>query len=106
MPFTLPANNERSEFLNRTLSPFLDHGSIQEFRSKALSRYPVVVSAPASTLVIYVDGSDPDRYDPAVLPQKTGRPEEHLAVILREAVRAKAGSNRMAEHRPNLLAVN
>jgi len=56
--------------------------------------------------VIYVDGSDPDRYDPAVLPQKTGRPEEHLAVILREAVRAKAGSNRMAEHRPNLLAVN
>ena len=45
MPFSLPANNKRSEFLNGTLSPFSDHGSIQEFRSKALSRYPVVVSA-------------------------------------------------------------
>jgi hypothetical protein len=106
MPFSLPANDDRSEFLNRTLSHFLDRGSIQEFRAMARTRYPVVVCAPASTLVIYVEGSDPDRYDPAVLPQKIGSPEEYLAVILREAVRHKSGSNRLAEHRPNLLAVN
>jgi len=106
MPFSLPANNQRSEFLNRTLSPFLDLASIQEFRAMARTRYPVAVSTSASTLVIYVDGPDPDRYDPTVLPQKTGRPEEYLGVILREAVRAKSGSNRMADHRPNLLAVN
>jgi hypothetical protein len=106
MPFSLPSQKAASEFLDRTLAPFLDEARINSLRAEARKQYPVKVITPASTLVVYIDGPDVQAYDPSILPRRTGDPEEYIALILREAISAKSGSNSLATHRPNLVAVS
>jgi hypothetical protein len=106
MPFSLPADGTATEFLDNALAPFLDEARIERLRADACNRYPAVVSRPASTLVLYISGPDPSAYVPSILPRRKGNPEEYISVILREAISAKAGSNRLDAHRPNLVAVN
>jgi hypothetical protein len=84
----------------------LDDALLSHLRAQARERYPAVVCAPASTLTIYVEGHNTDAYDPSVLKDNTGRPDLFLEVALREAVSSKSMSNRLADHHPNLLAVN
>jgi len=106
LPFALPAGADTTVFLDRAMAPFLDPALLTRLREEARRRYPVLVSNPASTLVIYVDGDDTDAYDPTIHQGGTGDPDTHIRVILKEAVNAKAQSNRLASHRPNLVAVN
>lgn len=105
MPFSLPMPRA-SEFLDRTLTPFLDEAQMERLRAEARERYPVKVIRPADTLIVYITGPDVQAYDPSILPHRTGDPMEYIAVILREAISAKSGSNRLGDHRPNLVAVS
>lgn len=102
----LPQNQGTNQFLDDALRPFLDEAAIQRLRAEAQTRYPVVVAQPASTLVILLEGANVSAYDPAIHQSVTGDPEQHLRVILSEALTQKAGANALAEHRPNLVAVN
>jgi len=106
LPFSLPSNAATEAFLDDALRPFLDAAALERLRAKKQQRYPVIVSRPASTLVIYLDGDDDDNYDPTIVPSVTGDPEAHIAVILKEAVGQKTGANSLGAHRPNLVAVN
>lgn len=102
----LPQNQGTSQFLNTALSPFLDEDAIHRLRAEAQRRYPVVVCRPASTLVIFIEGTDVSAYDPTIHSSVTGDPEQHLRVILSEALAQKVGANALTSHRPNLVAVN
>jgi hypothetical protein len=109
LQFSLPGNAETAAFLDRTFTPFLDEAALAELRTQARIRWPVVVSRPASTLVISLDDPDDiacERFDPTVAPQHHGDPLGYVRVALEEAIRAKASSNDLANCRPNLLAVN
>lgn len=106
LPFALPGGADTTNFLDKAMAPFLDPALLPRLREEARRRYPVLVSNPASTLVIYVEGDDADAYDPAIHQSGTGDPDAHVRVILREAVNAKAHSNQLANHHPNLVAVN
>jgi len=106
MPFGLPSNEKRTEFLHQTLTPFLDEPLLERLRVEAKKQYPVTVIEPASSLVIYLDGPDVDAYDPSIRQRNTSDPEKYIEVIFREAISAKAGSNQLGAHRPNLLAVS
>lgn len=105
MPFSLPSNQKRSEFLDRTLSPFLDEANMDRLRADARRRYPVKVIEPASSLVIYLEGPI-EAYDPNIRQRNTSDPEAYIELILREAVSSKAESNQLRTHRPNVLAVS
>lgn len=106
LPFVLPAGADTSTFLDKAIAPFLDPALLPRLREEARRRYPVLIGNPASTLVIYVEGDDADAYDPSIHQSGTGDPDTHISVILREAVNAKAQSNQLGEHHPNLVAVN
>lgn len=106
LPFSLPSNAATEAFLDEALRPILDSAALERLRIQTRQRYPVIVARPASTLVIYLEGDDVDKYDPTIVPSVTGDPEAHIAVILKEAVGQKTGKNRLGDHRPNLVAVN
>lgn len=51
-------------------------------------------------------GSNAGKYVPGIVPSATGDPEIYLRHAMEEALNNKRNSNRIAEHRPNLLAIN
>jgi hypothetical protein len=107
MPFSLPTDGERSEFLDRTLSNFTDPAYINDARAKALVQYPVLLHPRGkNSLVVYMEGPDAEAYTPGIVPSHTGDSQKYLDVVLSEAIRAKQNANRLATHRPNLVAIN
>ncbi len=106
IPFCLPTDGDRSEFLDSMLSPFKDSTFIEDARFTATQTYPVVLRRHNSGLVVYMEGSDANAYVPGVVPNHTGDPQGYLAVALREAISAKRNTNALAKHHPNLVAVN
>jgi hypothetical protein len=107
MRFSLPTNDARLEFLNYTLSNFTNPEYIERARSMALVKYPVLLLQNcANSLVVYMEGPDPEVYVPGIVPNRTGEPQEYLDVALNEAIRAKQKTNSLDKKRPNLVAVN
>jgi len=107
MPFQLPNNSKRSTFLDEVLSPFLNPAYLADAKEAARNKYPIILySDPSSSLKVYVEGNDIDAYTPNVVPNGAGDPKHYLAIVLREAIKAKWQSNALDRHRPNLLAVN
>ena len=107
LPFSLPTDHERSGFLDRTLAEFTNPAYIKRARAKALAQYPVLLQPKGeNSLVVYMDGPDPEAYIPGILPSRTGDPQDYLDVALNEAIHAKENANSLATHRPNLVAVN
>ena len=53
-----------------------------------------------------VEGSDADKYVPGRVPSATGNPEVYLKHAMEEALNNKRNSNRIVDHRPNLLVIN
>lgn len=106
MPFRLPTDGERSGFLHTTLSPFQNPQFVDAARSRSAQAYPVVLCQHHSGLVVYVEGSDPNKYVPGVVPNQTGDPQRYLEVALRETLGAKQNANALATHHPNLVAAN
>lgn len=108
MPFSLPTDDARSEFLNRTLSDFTKPEYIDRARSMAQKKYPVLLLPPKdeNSLVVYMAGPDHEAYVPCIVPNCTGDSQKYFDVVLSEAIRAKQNANRLVTHRPNLVAVN
>ena len=109
LPLDLPKNLERSRFLNDVLGQFLDLGKVEDAVERARSRYPVVLyTGPSrgSSLQVYMEGSDPEAYEPGIVRNQTSDPSVYAKRVLQEAVNAKKCANDLRSHRPNLLAVN
>lgn len=106
MPFSLPSNDASTAFLDRALAPFLGAAQLQAWRDDLKRKWPIKISTPASSLVIYLDGDDFEVYDPNAVPQRTGEPQEYIPVFVREAISAKGNSNQLDRSRPNLVAAN
>lgn len=107
MPFSLPTDRERSGFLDRTLSDFTNPIYIERARSEALVRYPfLLLQKCENSLVIYMEGSDPEVYVSGIVPNRIGDSQTYLNVALSEAINAKNNANSLDERRPNLVAVN
>lgn len=106
LPFRLPSNKLRTDFLNTFLSPFRNARFVEDALSRAADAHPVVLCEHDGRLVVYVEGSDPDSYVPGRVPNQTGDPQRFLEVALREAVCAKQNANSLAAHHPNMVATN
>jgi hypothetical protein len=105
LPFNLPNNNERSEFLHKVLSLFLDAQYIADARSKSAYAYPVVMYQDKD-LTVYYEGSNANAYIPGVVSTQVGCQDEYLRVALSEAVKAKMCANLLGTHHPNLVVAN
>ena len=107
LPFSLPQNADTANFLDELLRPLLDPRFLQHKLSAADQCWPYLLPVPQAVrnFVVYVEG-DINAYDPGVLRNYTGDPESFLKLGLSEAVRNKQKANRLAEHRPNVLAIN
>lgn len=106
MPFSLPTDRKRSEFLDQTLG-ITNPTCIERARSTALMRYPVLMLPKCeNSLVIYMEGPDPDAYVPGIVPNHIGNLQTYINVALREAIRAKHNANSLSSRHPNLVAIN
>lgn len=107
LPFSLPQNADTANFLDELLRPFLEPRFLQHALAAADECWPHPLPVPqaAKNFVVYVEG-DINAYDPGVLRKYTGDPESFLKLALSEAVGNKQKANRLAEHRPNVLAIN
>lgn len=107
LPFQLPNNSDRDQFLDKVLNPFTDPTRLAIAKEQAEQSYPVVLyKDPSSTLYIYVNGNDTDAYVPGIVPNRVGDPGTYVKTVLREAIGNKKDANKLSRHRPNLLAVN
>ena len=107
LPFTLPQNKDRNQFLYSIFTPFLNSKYVENAKADAKREWPVLLYQDQnSSLRIYVKGDDSDSYMPGVIPDSVGNPKYYLELILKEAVNAKKDSNNLKGHHPNLLAVN
>ena len=92
-----------------TLAGWLQEaGRLEELEQGTERAWPVLIPLPETVenVIVYMEGDDLNAYQPGVRPLGGGDPTNYLDAVLREAVRGKSGSNRLAEHHPNVLAVN
>ena len=107
MPFALPKNSDRSQFLDTILSRFLDPRFLEIAKENAEKEYPVpLYRHPESSLCVYIEGPDCGAYMPGIVLNQTGSPDVYLELALKEAARAKKNSNELENYHPNLVAVN
>ena len=107
LPFSLPTDLARSSFLDRTLSDFTNPAYIDRARAMALNKHPVLLRPKDEKgLVVYMEGPDPQRDTPGLVPQQIGDSQTYLKVALREVIGNKRNANSLDKRRPNLLAVN
>lgn len=86
-------------FLDQHLRPFC--GSTH--RDRAVDSYvEVVYDGPGEVRVVVESWSDEGELSNLA----AGSPQQHVATMLSEALKAKAGKNQLCESRPNILAVN
>lgn len=113
-PFQLPQKpKDQTLFLDTILSPFLDPTYLMAKKEEVKKQYPVLLyKDPNSSLHVYVDGDGSGVYNPlADIPEKQcgekkQKPKPYPEVALQEAVNAKQNKNNLAQHCPNLVAVN
>ena len=107
LPFRLAANSSATDFVDKVLKRCLAQDRLADAKRKAETQYPVVLfKDEGSSLYVYVEGENADKYMPGIVPNRTGCPERYLELVLREALEAKRCSNGLRDHRPNLLAVS
>jgi len=107
MPFSLPSDRARSEFLDRTLSDFTNPEYIERARSTALKEYPVLLLQTfENSLVVYMEGLNSEVYVDGIVPDRTGDSQAYIKNALNEAIHAKQNNNSLDKQHPNLVAVN
>lgn len=108
LPLSFPNDTASlSDELSSLMLPLLDSKALAVKRRLARACYPIVLSrASQSTLAISLEGPHVEAYDPSIQPQNVGDPTQYLALALREAANAKANSNHLHCHHPNLIVVN
>ena len=107
LPFQLPQNSDLNRFLHEVICECCDPEKLAKVKAAAKQESPeILYKHLESSLHVYVVGDDADAYMPGIVPNETGEPKFYAEQVLRETVNAKKDSNALAEHRPNLLAVN
>jgi len=107
LPLSLLKNDSQSEYLDRVLSPFQDPNFVVRARIQAEEKWPVILRKDKdSSLIVYIEGEDEDKYTPGILPNQTGDTQKYLEVALREAIKSKNDANNLKDKHPNLLAIN
>ena len=91
LPFGLPQNADRNNFLDKILNPFLDFGYLAEAKEDAKAGYPVILykgqkGDPNNPLYIYVEGDDDNAYMPGIVPDLVGDSKSYVELALREVV--------------------
>jgi len=107
--FRLPNDAASLEiFLDELFRPCLDSAFLQSKLKEAQFEYPILLPMPnsADNFYVYVEGSDANKYVPGRVPSATGNPEVYLKHAMEEALNNKRNSNRIVDHRPNLLGIN
>ena len=75
LPFSLPQNVSRDQFLDNILHSFRDPMYLEKAKEAAKKEYPVVLyKDPESSLHVYIEGEDVDAYMPGIVPNRTGNP--------------------------------
>jgi len=107
LPFSLPKNADTAGFLDELLRPYLDPRFADQEIEAADQCWPHLLPVPsgAENLFIYIEGPS-DAYQPGVLPNSAGDPSSYLRDCISKAIGNKQDANKLATHRPNLLAVN
>lgn len=106
LPFNLPTDNARSEFLNMILAPFQEPHLLEDAKARAAEAYPVLLRQHESGLIIYLEGDDSARYEPGIVPNRVGEPQRYIAEAVEYALAQKRGQNSLGTHRPNLVLAN
>lgn len=108
LPMAVPRDALLDSFLSDLVGRLDVPGRLDSFARQANQAYPVIIPLPsgASNLTVYVEGVNANAYQPGVLSQGHGLPDNYLSLILREAVSNKLRANGLQEHRPNVLAIN
>ena len=107
--FSLPSSGQKLEsFLNDIFSPYLDEVFLNQKEQEAKNEYPVLLPVPkvAQNFYIYLEGNDPNKYTPGILPMGAGDPNAYLNQMVRESSENKKNSNKLKENHPNILAIN
>lgn len=105
---SMPHDSQLDAFLDKVFSQLLTPGFLDRLAEEATKKYPVLIPLPVGpdNLFMYMDGDDPDVYDPMVLPAGHGDIDQYLNLLLCEVVSNKQGANSLARHRPNAIFVN
>ena len=106
LPFQLPQNSDLNRFLHEVIYECCDPEKLAKVKAAAKQESPeILYKHPESSLHVYV-ADDANALMPGIVPNETGEPKFYVEQVLRESVNNKKDSNALAEHRPNLLAVN
>jgi hypothetical protein len=111
IPISFGANpsappRQSHEFLDELFSGLLGAGVIEGARSRATVRQPVDLPMPAGTKNLWLVVEGDGEYVPTMGRHGSGDPERYLDFVVSEALRYKSGKNRLADHRPNVVAAS
>lgn len=98
---------EAARFLDDKLEPYRDASRREAARAKCVT----IVYEDHCSVEVAEEGWDTNESDDTVVGRRRslgrwGSPEQHLTVMLKEAVLNKQDRNSLGDHRPNALAVN
>lgn len=109
LKFNLPKNgtSEIERFLSELFEPYLDAAFLHEKVKKSQEEWPVLLPLPDGTtnFFVYLEGNV-EHYNSGIIVNAAGPPELYLEHSIAEAVDNKRKSNKLHEHRPNVLAIN
>jgi len=109
LPFTLPSDSNRDQFLDELFRPYLSPKYLENKREEARQSWPVDLHVPASArnFRVYLEGSS-DAYAPGL--NASGDPRKHLEDAISKGINHKSNnkkiSNSLDKYRPNILAIN
>jgi len=107
--FSLPNSGQKLDsFLDEIFTPYLDEKFIKKKEQEAQDKYPVLLPVPkeVKNFYIYFEGSNPDKYEPGLLPMGAGDENAYINQMVHESLRNKQKSNKLSEKHPNILAIN
>lgn len=107
--FSLPNSGQKLDsFLDEIFKPYLDAKFIKQKEQEAQDKYPVLLPVPreVNNFHIYLEGTNPDRYTPGILPMGGGNPNAYVNQMVCESIKNKYKSNKLNENHPNILAIN
>jgi len=105
LPFKLPVDNERKQFLDELFALCLDPKFLENKRKEARKSWPVYFRIPFNikNFYVYLEGAT-DAYAPSS--NAGGDSRCFLEDAIKKGVDAKKDSNNLDSHRPNILAIN
>ncbi|MDQ6971116.1 MAG: hypothetical protein Q9M30_00555 [Mariprofundaceae bacterium] len=105
LPFALPSDNTRNQFLDELFHPYLNPEYLDNKRKEAQQSWPANLHVPvnAKNFRVYLEGPT-QAYAPGL--NASGGPSNYRALAIKEGIESKKNSNDLVNHRPNILAIN